>query len=182
MTALGRVLITGGARSGKSARAVQMASEYPAGRRFFIATGEARDEEMRLRIERHRRDRGDVFETVEEPIEIARALDAIGSRARVVVIDCLTLWVANLMERGVSDETMLGRAAELAQAIERCDFDTIVVTDEVGAGVVPEHPTARRFRDLLGWTNQTIARMCGTVILMVAGQPLTLKGAPVRGP
>lgn len=175
-----RTLITGGARSGKSARALAMALEHPAGRRCFIATAEGLDDEMRARIARHRRDRGDQFETVEEPLEIARAFEASAGRATVVLLDCLTLWIANLMERGRPDEAILGSAAELAQTLASSACDTIVVTDEVGCGIVPEHPAARRFRDLLGWTNQAIAQVADRVILMVAGQPLVIKGAPLN--
>ncbi len=168
-------LITGGARSGKSARAVTLAMEYPADQRFFLATAEALDEEMRARIERHRHDRAGAFETLEEPIEICAALETLETRPAVVVLDCLTLWIANLMERGLCDDAILMQTDKLVIQLRQAAFSTIVVTDEVGGGIVPENPVARRFRDLLGWTNQKIAEACDRVILMVAGQPLTLK-------
>lgn len=168
-------LITGGSRSGKSARAVALAMEYPADQRFFLATAEALDEEMRARIECHRHDRAGAFETIEEPIQICAALEALETRAAVVVLDCLTLWIANLMGRGLPDQSILEQSDQLATLLKQTTFSAIVVTDEVGWGIVPENPVARRFRDLLGWTNQKIAEACARVILMVAGQSLTLK-------
>ncbi len=168
-------LITGGARSGKSAKAVALAMDYPAGRRYFLATAEPRDAEMRLRIERHRCDRADAFITLEEPLEICTVLQTLEPRAAVVVLDCLTLWVANLMERGFDDAAILQYSDRLSALVRDASFSIIIVTDEVGGGIVPENAVARRFRDLLGWTNQKLARACDRVFLMVAGLPLTLK-------
>lgn len=168
-------LITGGARSGKSARAVALAMAYPAGRRYFLATAEARDDEMRGRIDRHRRDRAGAFDTLEESLEVCAALEALAGRPAVVVLDCLTLWIANLMERGLDDAAVLQHGDRLAALLKDAAFDTIIVTDEVGSAIVPDNPVARRFRDLLGWSNQKIAAACDHVILMVAGLPVTIK-------
>jgi adenosylcobinamide kinase/adenosylcobinamide-phosphate guanylyltransferase len=169
-------VITGGARSGKSSHAIALACADPvAARRFFVATGEALDDEMRARIEHHRAARPAEFETIEEPLELRATLAALAGQADVVVIDCLTLWVANLMGSGLDDDAILAEAEALAAALAEAPFAPIVVTGEVGWGIVPEHPVARRFRDLLGWTNQKVARVAGAVILMAAGYPLRVK-------
>jgi adenosylcobinamide kinase / adenosylcobinamide-phosphate guanylyltransferase len=168
-------LITGGARSGKSAHAMALAQQAPGARRFFIATAEALDDEMRERIAHHRSTRSADFATIEEPISIAAALAELAGRADIVVVDCLTLWVSNLLMVGRDDEEILAAARGLAAAIAGAPFAGIVVTDEVGAGIVPENAIARRFRDLLGWTNQTLAQTAERVVLMVAGNPLRVK-------
>ncbi len=166
-------LITGGARSGKSTHALRLAAAYR--RKYFVATGQALDDEMFARIEFHRATRPPDFETVEEPANVVAALEKIGADADLVVLDCLTLWIANLMQLHADDVAIVGEADRLANALERATFDSIVVTDEVGMGIVPEHPAARRYRDLLGWTNQKIAHVADEVLLMVAGYPLKAK-------
>jgi adenosylcobinamide kinase / adenosylcobinamide-phosphate guanylyltransferase len=168
-------LITGGARSGKSSRALELAATAGAGRRYFIATAEALDAEMAARIEHHRRTRPTDFETLDAPIEIASAVRSIEGKAVVAVIDCLTLWVSNLMLKYASDEEILAAADGLAAALTQARFASIIVTGEVGMGIVPENASARRFRDLLGWTNQKIAATADEVILMVSGCELKLK-------
>lgn len=167
-------LITGGCRSGKSTHAIAIASAYPAPRKFFIATAEALDDEMRARIAHHRRFRPAEFQTIEEPQKLDAALGALRGRADVVVVDCLTLWISNLLQE-FSDDAILAEAGVLASLLRQAPFSTVVVTDEVGWGIVPDNPLARRFRDLLGWTNQTIARVADEVLLMAAGYPLRLK-------
>jgi adenosylcobinamide kinase / adenosylcobinamide-phosphate guanylyltransferase len=167
-------LITGGARSGKSTQALKLARPYQ--RRFFVATGQALDEEMTARIEFHRTTRPPDFQTVEEPVQVVAALERLGDRADLMVLDCLTLWISNLMQRHESDGSILAEADKLAAALKDASFASIVVTDEVGAGIVPtDHAESRRFRDLLGWTNQKIAAVAEQVLLMVAGYPLKLK-------
>jgi len=168
-------LITGGARSGKSTHALKLA--IPHRRKFFVATGEALDDEMAARIEQHRRSRPAEFHTVEEPVEIVEAIAKLDGKADLVIVDCLTLWISNLMmRRGTSDERILAEADKLAAALKRASFASIVVTDEVGAGIVPtDHAESRRFRDLLGWTNQKIAAAADDVFLMVAGYPMKAK-------
>ena len=167
-------LITGGARSGKSTYALQLARGYQ--RKIFVATGQALDSEMAARIEFHRETRPSDFETVEEPVEIVVELDKLKARADVVVLDCLTLWMSNLMENCATDGPILEEADRLAQTLRRAAFASIVVTDEVGSGIVPtDHAASRRFRDLLGWTNQKIAAVADEVTLMVAGYPLKVK-------
>ncbi|MGH7839907.1 MAG: bifunctional adenosylcobinamide kinase/adenosylcobinamide-phosphate guanylyltransferase [Candidatus Binataceae bacterium] len=171
-------LVTGGARSGKSSHALALAERCPGRRRYFIATAEALDDEMRERITRHRAERAAAYETIEEPVRIAAVLETLEGRADTVVIDCLTLWLSNLMGRGLGDEAIAQEAEQLVSALARASFSTIVVTDEVGSGIVPVNPLARRFRDRLGWINQKVARTADQVILMAAGYPLSLK--PLR--
>ncbi len=168
--------ITGGARSGKSGHALALAAESARARRYFIATAEALDDEMRARIAHHRAHRPAEFVTVEAPIALARALMEIGrDGAGVAIIDCLTLWIANLLGHGFDDEAIARATDELAAAIAAAELRIIVVSGEVGSGIVPENALARRFRDLLGWANQKIARVADEAILMAAGYPLRLK-------
>jgi adenosylcobinamide kinase / adenosylcobinamide-phosphate guanylyltransferase len=168
-------LIIGGARSGKSAHALALAQHAPDARRFFIATAEALDDEMRERIAHHRTSRSADFVTIEEPIAVGAALSKLASRADIVVFDCLTLWISNLLIANRGDEEILDEARALGTTMAAAPFASIVVTDEVGAGIVPENAPARRFRDLLGWTNQALAQTAERVVLMVAGYPLRVK-------
>ena len=169
-------IITGGSRSGKSAQAITLAAATPeAARRYFVATAEGRDEEMRARIAHHRAARPRSFETIEEPLNVSVVLAALVGRADVVVVDCLTLWIANLMGNGMADDSILAEADALAEELARAPFISIVVTGEVGWGIVPENAVARRYSDLLGWTNQKIARIADTVLLMAAGCALRVK-------
>jgi adenosylcobinamide kinase / adenosylcobinamide-phosphate guanylyltransferase len=168
-------LITGAARSGKSAHALALAEQAPGARRFFIATAEALDDEMRERIAHHRAARPTDFATIEEPIAIAGALAKLAHRADIVIVDCLTLWVSNLLMARLSDEEIMAEARGLASAMASAPFACLVVTGEVGAGIVPDNALARRFRDLLGWTNQAVAHAAERVLLMVAGYPMRVK-------
>ena len=167
-------LITGGARSGKSMQALQLALPYK--RKFFVATGQALDHEMTARIEFHRTTRPPDFQTVEEPVQLVAALQKLDQSADLVVLDCLTLWISNLMQRHEADGAILAQADRLAATLKDASFASIVVTDEVGAGIVPtDHAESRRFRDLLGWTNQKVAAVAEQVLLMVAGYSIKVK-------
>ena len=163
-------LLLGGARSGKSARALSLAEPWPA--RTLVATAEALDAEMAERIARHRAERGPGWTLIEEPLELAHALRRRDPEAGVVVVDCLTLWLSNLMHRGrdVEHETDL-----LVDAI-RVGGPTVLVSNEVGLGLVPETPLGRAFRDAQGRLNRTVAAACDRVEFVAAGLPLTLKG------
>jgi adenosylcobinamide kinase/adenosylcobinamide-phosphate guanylyltransferase len=168
------ILITGGARSGKSAEALRLAGKFR--RRVFVATAEVIDEEMRLRIERHRAERGDRLETIEAPLDLAGGIGSVSDPDTALVIDCLTVWLGNLMhhESVMSDDAP--RCAELIEALEQSSVARIVlVTNEVGMGIVPEHALSRRFRDIAGRLNQRIATLADRVILMVCGQALAIK-------
>ncbi|MFC4425095.1 bifunctional adenosylcobinamide kinase/adenosylcobinamide-phosphate guanylyltransferase [Deinococcus navajonensis] len=167
------VFVTGGARSGKSAFAERRAAA--AGTVVtYLATAQAFDEEMAARIGRHRADRPAGWHTVEVPLDVPAALtDAAGP---TVLLDCLSLWVSNLMLGDTSDEDILSRAdALMAVACARPGL-TVLVTNEVGFGIVPDNALARRYRDLLGWVNQRAAAASQEAYLMVSGHPLTLKG------
>jgi adenosyl cobinamide kinase/adenosyl cobinamide phosphate guanylyltransferase len=171
------VLLLGGARSGKSALAVRLAGA--SGRPVvFVATGEAGDEEMAARIERHRADRPLDWLTVEEPLDLARAL-ADADAGACVLVDCLSLWVANLIEAGLADEDVAARAHEAASLAAARDAPTIAVGNEVGLGIVPVSELGRRYRDVLGRVNATWAAAADEAALVVAGRLLAL--APAAG-
>jgi len=166
------ILITGGARSGKS----KYAEERAAGlgpRRLYVATAEAKDDEMAHRIAAHQKRRGSAWTTVEEPVQLAETLLAGGGRTDCALVDCLTLWLSNLILR--DDESVEEKIENLVQTLPRLDFSVVFVTNEVGAGIVPDNPLARRFRDLAGWTNQRLAALAHEVVLMVAGIPMIIK-------
>jgi adenosylcobinamide kinase/adenosylcobinamide-phosphate guanylyltransferase len=167
------VLITGGARSGKSDYAETRAAAL-GGRRVYIATAEARDEEMSRRIAEHRKRRGTEWTTIEEPIELAEALLAQCGKTDCALVDCLTLWISNLLLQ--RDEPYARKKfQELRGALSRVDFHVLLVTNEVGSGIVPDNPLARQFRDLVGWTNQQIASFADEVVVTVAGIPMIVK-------
>lgn len=191
-------LITGGARSGKSTHALALAREYQ-GRRAFLATAEACDEEMRERIQKHREQRDESFLTIEEPLDLAGALRSLPGDVDIAVVDCLTVWLANLMHyrrstpeaRGfdttlhktAGHSTAAGRdesgypreLADLLALLDAPPCDLVLVTNEVGMGIVPTETLARRFRDLAGWTSQHIAKRADRVILMISGIPIIVK-------
>jgi adenosylcobinamide kinase/adenosylcobinamide-phosphate guanylyltransferase len=166
-------LILGGARSGKSRFAIQGWS--PSARRVLVATAEAGDADMVARIARHRDERGRDWRTIEEPRALAACLASLAGRADVVVVDCLTLWVANRLLLGDADDAILGEAQGVAAIAGRHLYDLALVSNEVGEGVHPPTEDGRRFRDLLGLVNQAVAAACDRVTLMVAGLPLSVK-------
>jgi adenosylcobyric acid synthase len=155
----------GGARSGKSRLAQRLAGPFAT----LIATAEARDEEMAERIAHHRRERPPTWETLEEPLDLVGALGR--ARHGVVVVDCLTLWVANLLEAGLDP---LEEAERFLQAVEGSNKRVIAVSNEVGMGIVPANPLARRYRDLLGEVNARFAQRAKEAYLLVAGRALPL--------
>ena len=166
-------LLLGGARSGKSALAVRTAEEW-GGPVSFIATGTAGDEEMAARIERHRAERPADWTTLEEPVELVEAIRGAVPDA-LVVVDCLSLWVANLFEAGWEDEAVeVAARAAAALAADR-DAPTVVVTNEVGLGLVPATPLGRRYRDVLGRVNAVFAGKADEAVLLVAGRKLRLE-------
>ncbi|WP_313200244.1 bifunctional adenosylcobinamide kinase/adenosylcobinamide-phosphate guanylyltransferase [Rhizobium sp.] len=165
-------LVLGGARSGKSAFSERVA-EATGLERHYIATGRAYDDEMRERISRHQEDRGPSWVTHEEPVELSHTLGAIDRPGRVVLVDCLTLWVTNLMMEG---EDIPMRCAELAAQLSSLDSRIIFVSNEVGLGIVPENRMAREFRDHAGRLHQQIAASVDEVFFVAAGLPLRMKG------
>jgi len=166
------VLVLGGARSGKSAMAERLAIESgdPV---IFIATGEARDEEMEARIRHHREDRPPSWQTVEAPVDLLAAI-ASSSGGDFLVVDCLTLWVSNLLEKGMDLGDIGVVAAAVAKELSR--RRAVVVSNEVGLGIVPANELSRAFRDALGSVNALFADVAERAVLMVAGRVLELHG------
>lgn len=169
------VLFTGGARSGKSTRAEQYAAAL--GRPVvYIATAEARDDEMRARVAEHRRRRPPEWATLEAPLRVAPALERL-DRGAVVLLDCLALLVSNLLLAYESDPAppIDAEIAALLAAARQRDLALIAVTNEVGMGVVPPYPLGRAYRDLLGWANQRVAAAADEVYLLVCGIPVEVR-------
>lgn len=171
MPGMTSLLILGGARSGKSQRALTLA-EQMCEQRIFIATAECLDEEMCSRIARHKAERGVGWQTIEEPVLLTDALAMAANADRVCVVDCLTLWLSNLMlhRHNVALETK-----KLCKALQNLTGSIVLVSNEVGMGIVPDTALGREFRDEQGRLNQAIASICDRVELMVAGLPLSLK-------
>ncbi len=169
------LFVIGGARSGKS-RYAQARAEAAGGDPVFVATAEAFDDEMRDRIARHKADRDARWSTVEAPRELPAAIDALNGAGAgaVVLVDCLTLWVSNLL---LADADIRAAGEQLCDAIVRFDGTLILVANEVGLGIVPDNALARRFRDAAGRLNQSVAGVVREVVLLTAGLPLTLKSA-----
>jgi adenosyl cobinamide kinase/adenosyl cobinamide phosphate guanylyltransferase len=164
-------LVLGGARSGKSRYAEGLIAALPPPW-GYVATAEAGDDEMAARIAAHRARRDPSWRTVEAPRDIAAALAACASMP--VLVDCLTLWLSNLM---LADAVIDAEVERLEKALVGTVAPVVLVANEVGSGIVPDHPLGRRFRDLQGILNQRIAARADRVVLMVAGLPLALKGA-----
>lgn len=164
--------IVGGARSGKSAFSMELAAAMP-GPKVYIATAGALDQEMEERIKRHKEARGEGWETIEELTGIAGRIGSI--KSGTAVIDCLTLWVTNLMAEGLSDDAIIERAKELFSACAKSPSNVIAVSNEVGLGIVPDNALARRFRDIAGLVNQEAAKAASEVWFVASGIPLRMK-------
>jgi adenosylcobinamide kinase/adenosylcobinamide-phosphate guanylyltransferase len=167
-------LVLGGARSGKSAfaqSAAESAAAANGGRLVMVATAQAFDSEMAERIARHRQDRGPAWTTLEAPTDLVGALAGLGAND-VAVVDCLTLWLSNLM---LDERDLASAAAALVEAAGRCEGRLWLVSNEVGFGIVPDNALARRFRDEAGRLHQALAQAADAVTLVVAGLPLRLK-------
>ena len=167
--------ITGGARSGKSRYALSLAQGCRGGR-AFVATAETFDDEMRERIRKHRKERGDAFITVEEPLDLRRAIESLPADVEVAVVDCLTVWLGNLMHWLESENDEHPEVVRFLDLLGEPPCDLIVVSNEVGMSIVSGNAMARQFRDLCGLLNQQVAERADRVILMVSGIPITVKG------
>jgi adenosylcobinamide kinase/adenosylcobinamide-phosphate guanylyltransferase len=167
------VLITGGARSGKSGYAEARAARLGA-KLLYLATAEPGDEEMARRIAEHRKRRGERWVTVEEPLEVGRVLTEHQGKVDCAVVDCVTLWISNLLIRR-GEGSVVKATEDLIRRLPRLNFHLFFVTNEVGWGIIPDNPLARQFRDLSGWVNQSIGRVTNEIILMVAGVPVVVK-------
>ena len=168
-------LIIGGCRSGKSRQALKLAEAISGDRKYFIATCDPRDTEMVDRVKRHQAERKSPWQTIEAPLNITGMIDDIRSRADVILVDCLTLWTSNILLAHPETEDLESWAIDLESSLAREGCPIIMVTNEVGTGIVPENRLARRFRDMAGFLNQRIANCCDQVIWMVAGIPVKIK-------
>ena len=168
------IFITGGARSGKSRLAEELARGYgsPLG---YIATGRAGDGEMAERIARHRARRGTEWQTVEETLYLAGAITALDGQVNALLVDCVTLWLTNLLLHRGESSAILDDVASLASMAAGLKTPLILVSNEVGMGIVPDNTLARTFRDLAGEANEILARAADEVYVMFSGLPLKLK-------
>jgi adenosylcobinamide kinase/adenosylcobinamide-phosphate guanylyltransferase len=168
-------LVLGGVRSGKSRYVQTLAARISSV--AFVATAQPLDEEMRLKIERHQAERPKQWRTIEEPLELDRILAEEGIQHRILLVDCLTLYAANLLEAERGNPVAIEeRLQRFYAALGSVPCSVALVSNEVGSGVIPPYPGGRRYRDLLGEINQRVASIADNVLLMVAGLPLTLKG------
>jgi len=172
------IFIIGGARSGKSSFALNEASKIK-GQKAYIATAEALDSEMKERIEEHKKNRGDTWDTYEEPIKISTVLSDIKDRYSVIVVDCLTLWLSNVMHNNLNTEKEIENLIKILSdlSIVNRQSSIFIVSNEVGMGIVPGNKIARKFRDLAGFLNQKVAEIADEVYLVTAGIPLKIKNA-----
>lgn len=167
-------LVIGGCRSGKSSHALQLGEQTQGLRKAFVATCQPLDTEMKSRVKRHQKERGEHWQTIEAPEHIVDAIKNHGPETDIMLIDCLTLWVSNLMAIHKTEDRIIQEIDKLHDAVQSPPCPIILVTNEVGTGIVPENQLARQFRDLTGWCNQKIASGCKEVIWMVAGIPVKI--------
>ena len=167
------IFVTGGAKSGKSSFALEEAEKIK-GRKVYIATAEALDDEMRQRIERHRMQRNPDWDTCEEPLLISEAISKLAACYNVILLDCLTLWLSNAMHRNADIEREIDKLLKTVQ--QAPGVHVYIVSNEVGTGIVPENELAREFRDLAGSMNQRVAGASDEVFMVVAGIPVKIKG------
>ena len=169
-----RILVLGGARSGKSRTAQQLA-ESASSQRTYIATAQAYDDEMQARIAQHQSERDQSWQTVDAPLELAHAIMDQTGPGKAVLVDCLTLWLSNLL---LAERDLAHESNGLLQAVRDAQGPLILVSNEVGHGIVPSTPLGRRFRDEQGRLNQRMAEVCDAVVFVAAGCPTLLKPAP----
>jgi adenosylcobinamide kinase/adenosylcobinamide-phosphate guanylyltransferase len=167
------ILVIGGAASGKSQHALDLAGRR--GQRAFLATAEPLDQEMRERIRRHQLDRGQEWTTREVPMDLAKWVDIEAVHFRAIVIDCLTIWLSNLLKAGSQASEIKRLTVNLIDACRRAPSRLIMVTNELGMSLVPMEATSRRFRDLAGWMNQQVAAAADEVYFVVSGMSIRLK-------
>jgi adenosylcobinamide kinase/adenosylcobinamide-phosphate guanylyltransferase len=176
MTELATTLVLGGARSGKSAFAEKLVGDSGLAK-VYLATATPGDDEMRLRIAQHRTQRGEGWTTVEEPLALVDALTREVTHGRAVLVDCLTLWLSNLMLAGRDPEI---EARRLTRFLGVAKYPVVLVSNEVGLGLVPDTPLGRRFRDAQGRLNQIVAALVPNVVFIAAGLPLWLKRQSIQ--
>jgi len=170
------ILVTGGTRSGKSTFAQTLANEGN-GRKVFIATAEPLDQEMKRRIALHKKERPANWSTVEEPVQLAQTVKKCGEAYDVLLIDCLTLWISNLLvNKSMKEKDIFEQISDLVASLGEVPARVIMVTNELGMGIVPSNRLSRLYRDLVGKANQQVAREADEVYFLVSGIPMKLKG------
>ena len=171
-----KIFIIGGCRSGKSGHALTRAQEFPGNNRVFIATCNPQDDEMRQRVARHQEERSRSWQTVEAQLLLPEAVDANSRKADVILVDCLTLWISNLLMASEDPDEIERQIPRLTAAIQNTKCPLVLVSNEVGQGIVPANKLARQFRDLVGYVNQAVADCVNEVVWTVAGIPVKIKG------
>ena len=168
------ILVIGGCRSGKSSHALELAEQIP-GHNIFIATCMPHDKEMEERVLLHRKQRSPAWTTLEVPVRLPEEISKNSQKENVILVDCLTLWISNLMLENNDQGNIDGHIRNLVRSLEKAQCPIILVSNEVGTGIVPENRLARLFRDIAGFTNQRVAACADKVIWMVAGIPVGVK-------
>ena len=169
------ILVIGGCRSGKSRHSLELAEKISGSKRIFIATCMPLDDEMKERIDRHKKERDKNWKTIEAPVELSVAINENSREGDVILVDCLTLWINNLLMETESTDIINDHIQKLITALEEAECPVMLVSNEVGAGIVPENKLARQFRDYAGFVNQKVAECADRVIWMVAGIPVVIK-------
>jgi adenosylcobinamide kinase/adenosylcobinamide-phosphate guanylyltransferase len=170
------IFVIGGCRSGKSTYAMKTAEKVPAEQKIFIATCVPQDDEMKQRVARHQKERSQNWVTVEAPLDLPQAILQNSRKGDVILVDCLTLWVSNLLMETGNEINIEDRTSQLIEALEKAASPIVLVSNEVGTGIVPENKLARQYRDIIGLVNQAVAKTAGKVIWMIASIPVTVKG------
>jgi len=169
------IFVIGGCRSGKSRHAQELAEALPGHRKLFLATCVPQDTEMRDRVRKHQEDRGDRWSALEVPVNVADAVCEQSPQFDIILLDCLTLWMSNLLMETRDEQAIQFKIKALTDALDQAACPVIVVSNEVGAGIVPENGLARQYRDLVGFANQQVAACADRVIWTVAGIPVPIK-------
>ena len=170
-----KIFVIGGCRSGKSGHALELAEQMPGARKVFVATCVPHDEEMNQRVARHKQDRSSSWITLEVPVRLADTISQKSAQCDLILVDCLTLWMSNLLLETEDFEAIDRHVTDLIRALEVARCPVILVSNEVGTGIVPENRLARLFRDATGFSNQKVAACADEVIWMVAGIPVKIK-------
>jgi adenosylcobinamide kinase/adenosylcobinamide-phosphate guanylyltransferase len=171
-----KIFVLGGCRSGKSGYALEATQKFAGDNKIFIATCIPRDDEMKLRVARHQQERSPHWHTVEAPLDLPQAMVKAAGKAGVLLVDCLTLWINNLLMKDHDSEKILNQVQSLTRAVSSATCPVILVSNEVGTGFVPENKLARLYRDLVGSANQAVAECADQVVWTVAGIPVIIKG------
>ena len=168
--------VVGGCRSGKSRYALKLAEQVPGQNKIFVATCVPGDDEMKQRVLHHKKERGPDWKTLEVPVLLPEAIIENSRKEEVLLVDCLTLWVNNIFMENNDQENIEKHVEKLIRSFDQVRCPIILVSNEVGAGIVPENKLARRFRDVMGFVNQKVAASSDNVTWMVVGIPVIIKG------